>query len=418
MKPLEYQPQGCRIASVHNGSSLFTGDAGSGASDTRRFLIENDLVDAIVQLPNNIFYNTGISTYVWLITNKKEPRRKGMVQLIDASQAFHKLRKNQGDRNCTIADYIDDITKVYIDFVEREADSEIPITSKIFDGDDFRYYYVTVERPLRLRCQFSQAAINGLLFDKSDTEVSQWLYDTYGEQVFEDTTQFLPQIKESLQKRDIILTDKKLKSLIDSKKWQERRNFCTAANILYKAIGDEVFMNFNNFFDRIKAECKADEILRLMKLSATQIDSIARAMCVTDPAADPVVAKVVKANAKEIATLMNTYGVEEDRLRHYGFYLNEHGSYEVYEADSALRDNEKIPVKENILDFFLREVTPYVEDAWLNIPVTKIGCEISFNKYFYKPVPLRSLAENEADIRALEAESAGAVQSLLNLLDA
>ena len=418
MKPLEYQPQGCRIASVHNGSSLFTGDAGSGASDTRRFLIENDLVDAIVQLPNYIFYNTGISTYVWLITNKKEQRRKGKVQLIDASQAFHKLRKNQGSRNCTIADYIDDITKVYIDFVEREADTKIPITSKIFDGDDFRYNYVTVERPLRLRCQFNQTAINGLLFDKSDSEVSQWLYDTYGEQVFEDITQFLPQIKESLQKRDITLTDKKLKSLIDSKKWQERRNFRAAANILYKAISDEVFMNFNNFFDRIKAECKTDEILRQMKLSATQMDSIARAMCVTDPAADPVVAKVVKANAKEIATLMNTYGVEEDRLQHYGYYINEQGSYEVYESDSALRDNEKIPVKENILDFFLREVTPYVEDAWLNIQVTKIGCEISFNKYFYKPVPLRSLAENEADIRALEAESAGAIQSLLNLLDA
>lgn len=177
-------------------------------------------------------------------------------------------------------------------------------------------------------------------------------------------------------------------------------------------------MNYNNFFNRIKAECKADEILRLMNLSATQMDSIARGMCVTDSAADPVVAKVVKANAKDIATLMNTYGVEEDRLQHYGYYINEQGSYEVYESDSALRDNEKIPVKENILDFFLREVTPYVEDAWLNIPVTKIGCEISFNKYFYKPVPLRSLAENEADIRALEAESAGAIQSLLNLLDA
>lgn len=415
MKPLEYQPQGCRIASVHNGSSLFTGDAGSGASDTRRFLIENDLVDAIVQLPNNIFYNTGISTYVWLITNKKEQRRKGKVQLIDASQAFHKLRKNQGDRNCTIADYIDDITKVYIDFVEREADSEIPITSKIFDGNDFRYYYVTVERPLRLRCQFSPEAINGLLFDKSDAEVSKWLFDTYGEQVFEDITQFLPQIKESLQKRDITLTDKKLKSLIDPKKWNERRDLQTIAQAIFGQIGDEVFMNFNDFVDKIKNIVK-EATWGELTVNSSQIDTIARAMSVTDPTADPVVAKVVKHNAKEIATIMNTYRVEEEHLPFYGYQLNGHGSYTVYEADSNLRDTEKIPVKENILAFFSREVAPYVEDSWMNIPATKIGCEISFNKYFYRPVPLRSLADNEADIRKLEAESAGAIQSLLNLI--
>lgn len=417
MKSLDYQPQGSRIASVHNGSSLFTGDAGSGASDTRRFLIENDLVEAIVQLPNNIFYNTGISTFVWLITNKKAENRRGKVQLIDASQAFDKLRKNQGSRNCTLANYIDDITRIYIDFVECEADDKVLITSKIFDNDDFRYFQVTVERPLRLRCQFNQQAIDNLLFDKGDIEISKWLYDTYGTQVFDGVSQFLPNIKESLQKRDITLTDKKLKTLIDMGKWCERRNFRAAANILYKELGDKVYMNFNDFLERVKAVCKADEILRLMKLSATQIDSIARAMSVADPEADPVVAKIVKHNAKELTALMSTYGVTEEQLPLYGFKPSGSGSFIVYEADSNLRDTEKIPVKEKILDFFRREVMPYAEDAWLNIPVTKIGCEISFNKYFYRPVPLRSLADNEADIRALEAESAGAIQSLLNLLD-
>ena len=114
---------------------------------------------------------------------------------------------------------------------------------------------------------------------------------------------------------------------------------------------------------------------------------------------------------------MNAYGVEEEQLPLYGYQPSGKGSFVVYEADSNLRDTEKIPVKENILDFFKREVLPYVDDAWLNIPATKIGCEISFNKYFYRPVPLRSLAENEADIRALEAESTGAIQSLLNLLE-
>ncbi len=138
MKPLDQQPQGSRVASIHNGSSLFTGDAGSGESNIRRYVVENDLVDAIVQLPNNIFYNTGITTYVWLLTNKKPATRQGKVQLIDASRAFEKLRKNQGSRNCTITpEYRDLIVKTYMDFVEVENDK---IASKIFDGDDFRYY--------------------------------------------------------------------------------------------------------------------------------------------------------------------------------------------------------------------------------------------------------------------------------------
>lgn len=416
MKSLEYQPQGSRIASVHNGSSLFTGDAGGGASDTRRFLIENDLVEAIVQLPNNIFYNTGISTFVWLITNKKPEIRRGKVQLIDASQAYDKLRKNQGDRNCTIANYIDDITRIYIDFIEHEADEKVPVTSKIFDGDDFRYHQVTVERPLRLRCQFNQQAIDNLLFDKGELEISKWLYETYGTQVFEGVSQFLLNIKESLQKRDITLTDKKLKTLIDPKKWEERRNIKTIAEAIYAQIGDEVFMNFNTFVDRIKKVVN-EATWSIMSVGSGQIDTIARAMSVTDPEADPVVAKTVKPNAKELATLMKTYGVEEEQLPLYGYKPAGKGSYIVFETDSNLRDTEKIPVKENILDFFKREVMPYVEDAWLNIPATKIGCEISFNKHFYRPVPLRSLADNEADIRALEAESAGAIKSLLNLLD-
>ena len=153
MKPLEFQPQGSRVASIHNGSSLFTGDAGSGESNIRRYLIENDLVDAIIQLPNNIFYNTGITTYVWLLTNKKADNRKGKVQLIDASQAFEKLRKNQGSRNCTITpEHRNAILKTYMDFVKKEADGD-KVASKIFDGDDFRFYNVTIERPLRLKSQ-------------------------------------------------------------------------------------------------------------------------------------------------------------------------------------------------------------------------------------------------------------------------
>jgi type I restriction enzyme M protein len=418
MKPLEYQPQGSRIASIHNGSSLFTGDAGSGASSIRRHVIENDLVEAIIQLPNNIFYNTGITTFVWLLTNNKAANRRGKVQLIDASQAFEKLRKNQGQRNCTITPKdIKDITSTYIDFIERETDQDVRVTSKIFDNDDFRYHSVTVERPLRLRCQFNDEAIDNLLFDGSQFDVSTWLYGKYGEQVFDGLEAHRTAIKEALQDQDIKLTDKKLDALIAKKKWLERQQLREAALLLHQAIGDEVYIDYNVFFEKIKETARELKKAGQLDLSATQLQTIARAMSMPDPAAAPVIDKEIKANAKDLTKFMMTYDINEDQLAHYGYYLTERGTYITYESDSALRDTEKIPVKEDILAFFKREVVPYVPDAWINLPATKIGCEISFNKYFYRPMPLRSLEENTADILALEKESAGAIQSLLNLLD-
>ena len=418
MKPLEYQPQGSRIASIHNGSSLFTGDAGSGASSIRRHVIENDLVEAIIQLPNNIFYNTGITTFVWLLTNNKSANRRGKVQLIDASQAFEKLRKNQGQRNCTITPKdIKNITGTYIDFIEREADQDVRVTSKIFDNDDFRYHSVTVERPLRLRCQFNDEAIDNLLFDGSQFDVSTWLYGKYGEQVFDGLEAHRTAIKEALQDQDIKLTDKKLDALIAKKKWLERQQLREAAVLLHQAFGDEVYMDYNVFFEKIKETARELKKAGQLDLSATQLQTIARAMSTPDPAAAPVIDKEIKANAKDLTKFKMTYDINEDQLANYGYYLTERGTYITYESDSALRDTEKIPVKEDILAFFKREVVPYVTDAWINLPATKIGCEISFNKYFYRPVPLRSLEENTADILALEKESAGAIQSLLNLLD-
>lgn len=418
MKPLEYQPQGSRIASIHNGSSLFTGDAGSGASSIRRHVIENDLVEAIIQLPNNIFYNTGITTFVWLLTNNKAANRRGKVQLIDASQAFEKLRKNQGQRNCTITPKdIKDITGTYIDFIEREADEDVRVTSKIFDNDDFRYHSVTVERPLRLRCQFNDEAIDNLLFDCSQFDVSTWLYGKYGELVFDGLEAHRTAIKEALQDQDIKLTDKKLDALIAKKKWLERQQLREAAVLLHQAIGDEVYMDYNVFFEQIKETARELKKAGQLDLGATQLQTIARAMSTPNPAAAPVIDKEIKANAKDLTKFMMTCDINEDELASYGYYLTERGTYITYESDSALRDTEKIPVKDDILAFFKREVVPYVADVWINLSATKIGCEISFNKYFYRPVPLRSLEENTADILALEKESAGAIQSLLNILE-
>jgi len=414
MKPLEYQPQGSRVASIHNGSSLFTGDAGSGESNIRRYLIENDLVDAIIQLPNNIFYNTGITTYVWLLTNKKAENRKGKVQLIDASQAFEKLRKNQGSRNCTItAAYRDAIVKTYMDFVEKEDDK---VASKIFDGDDFRYYNVTIERPLRLRSQFNALKIDEMLYDKGELELSKWLYQTYGEKVFEGLDAEVPAIKEYLNDNDIKMTDKKLAKLVAAKDWQDRRKVMTVAQQLMKAIGTEMFMDFNVFLEKIVATAKD---LRL-DAKGPVLNAIARAMSATDPEAQPVVKKRHNVQSKDIDRLKDIYGIAEDRLADYGYFPGEKGSYVnqyiEYEPDSDLRDTEKIPVKEDIYAYFQREVRPYVADAWINLPPTKIGCEISFNKYFYKPVPLRTLEENERDILELDRQSQGFIQSLFNLM--
>lgn len=408
MKPLEYQPQGSRVASIHNGSSLFTGDAGSGESNIRRYLIENDLVDAIIQLPNNIFYNTGISTYVWILTNKKADKRKGKVQLIDASQAFEKLRKNQGSRNCTISEtYRNAILKVYMDFTEQEATEGNKIGSKIFDGDDFRYYNVTIERPLRLKSQFNALKIDEMLYDNSDLEMSKWLYQTYGERVFAGLDAEVPDIKEYLNENEIKMTDKKLAKLVSAKAWADRRALQNAAKALMKAVGTEVFMDYNIFSEKVTSAAKA---LKL-DVKGAALNGIARAMSVTDPEAAPVIKKEHTVRSKDVEALETVFGINPKLLADYG-YTREGYCYVEYEADSELRDTEKIPVKENIYEYFQREVRPYVADAWINLPPTKIGCEISFNKYFYKPAPLRSLEENEADILELDAQSQGFIKSL------
>ena len=135
------KPEGSKIAIVHNGSALFKGDAGSGESEIRRYVIENDLLDCIIQLPNDMFYNTGIATYIWILSNKKPGHRVGKVQLINASEFYNKMRKNLGSkRNELSKEHIDNITKIYGDFVENEY-------SKIFENEYFGYRKVTVLQP-------------------------------------------------------------------------------------------------------------------------------------------------------------------------------------------------------------------------------------------------------------------------------
>ena len=171
---------GSRIAEVHNGSSLFTGDAGQGESNIRRWLIENDWLEAIVALPLNLFYNTGIATYIWVLSNKKPAHRKGQVQLIDATQWFKPLRKNLGKKNCELSpEDIERISRTFLDFKETPE-------SKIFPNAAFGYWKVTVERPLRLHSQLSLKAIETLRFASGDEDLRAALYEEFGDDLFTD----------------------------------------------------------------------------------------------------------------------------------------------------------------------------------------------------------------------------------------
>ena len=411
MKSLKIQPQGTRIASIHNGSSLFTGDAGSGESNTRRYLVENDLIDAIIQLPNNIFYNTGIATYAWILTNKKADHRKGKVQLIDASQAFEKLRKNQGARNCTITpDQQAHILKIYHDFKDNSHDQnqEFPIISKIFDNDELRYFNVIIERPLRYCSQFDQRTIDNMLFDPKELDLSKWLYETYGDQVFTDLPAQRPQIEEYLKQNEIKLNSKKLDALLSAKAWTARKSLVDAATKLMEAMGTEVYMDFNAFSAKLTKSAKELGL----PLKSTEISALAKAMSHTDDKGCPVIKKIHKANSKDIAKLMERYGITKDKLPDYGFFPYGNNEYVQYETDADLRDNEKITVTQDIHSYFTKEVKQFVNDAWIDIASTKIGCEISFNKYFYRPAPMRTLEENQAEFESLDAQ----VKSLLNSL--
>ena len=283
-------PLGSRIAEVHNGSSLFTGDAGQGESNIRRWIIENDWLEAIVALPLNMFYNTGIATYVWVLTNRKPGHRKGKVQLIDATKWFRLLRKNLGKKNCEMGD--EDIARICDTFHDfKETDQ-----SKIFDNAAFGYWKVTVERPLRIE-------------------------------------------------------------------GADPNRVCKPAEI-----------------KKLKEDGKRSET------------------------APPVIRKIHKK------------GTEPDPLRGlFDAKVNGKPAVVEYEPDSDLRDTEQIPLQEDggIEAFLRREVLPYAPDAWYQPDNVKIGYEISFTRYFYKPQPMRTLEEIRADILALEQETGGLLAEIM-----
>jgi type I restriction enzyme M protein len=433
MKTLDQSPTGTRIASVHNGSSLFTGDAGGGESNIRRHIIENDWLEAIVQLPNNLFYNTGITTYIWILSNNKAANRKGKVQLIDAGQLYRKLRKNLGNKNCEFSpDHITEIVKTYTNVSVAEREGEQGIAAKVFDNADFGYYKAQIERPKRLKAQFTTARIETLRYDRVLQESMQYAFETFGDSIYTNTQQHAKELLEWCEKNELNLSSANKTKLTKPATWQKHLNLVQTGTVLLNAIGDSEYNDFNEFKKLVDAEIKKQKL----SISASDKKAILNAVSWYSADAEKVIKKIEKLSGDKLAKLLAHLGCKEKDLANFGYYSKDSlavtssassraqsrdeqslkkGEYIVYETESDLRDTENVPLKDNIHAYFLREVKPHVTEAWINLNATKIGYEISFNKYFYKHTPLRSIENVTADILALEQQSDGLITEILNL---
>jgi type I restriction enzyme M protein len=400
---------GSRIAEVHNGSSLFTGDAGSGESNIRRWLFENDWVEAIIALPLNLFYNTGIATYVWVLTNRKSEERRGNVQLVDATQWFKPLRKNLGKKNCELS--AEDIGRV-MDAYDAFAESE---QSKIFPNAAFGYWKVTVERPLRLHSRVTAKAVEELRFASGDEEIRGALYEELGDALFEDFGDVRAALEKRLAEWGIAdaddeegeeapkkgLPERTKKRLLDPKTWARDARLVEAGTALRREVGDALFEDHNEFRRRVEAAL----VRAGVKLGAADLKLLVRAMSWRVETAVPVIAKV------------HRFGkIAPDSLRgRFEAVVDGKSCVVEYEPDTELRDTEQVPLLEEggVEAFLRREVLPYAPDAWFDESKTQIGYEVSFTRHFYKPKPLRTLDEIAADILALEKETEGLLEGLV-----
>ncbi|WP_158659491.1 HsdM family class I SAM-dependent methyltransferase, partial [Pseudomonas amygdali] len=414
-------PLGSRIALVHNGSALFTGDAGQGESNIRRWVLENDWLEAIISLPLNIFYNTGISTYIWVLANKKSAARRGKVQLIDASQWSQPLRRNLGRKNCELSEAdIACILELYLGEAQDTAHS------KWLDTQDFGYWKISVERPLRLRSQLSDERIEPLRFASGDEVLRAEIYATHGEALYREFAKRKSAIEAWLKGEDENEDDedsdggdngdnseapavrravpaKRRKKLLDASTWQRDKVLMEVAQRAQQALGSVVFDDHNEFRTRFDSALKAQGD----KIGAPEKKAIYKAVSWRDGTAPPVITKRTKLKATDPFV-----GNNDGR-----YLLDEQNHREVveYESDTDLRDSEQVPLKEQggIDAFFAREVLPHAPDAWIAREKTQIGYEISFARYFYKPTPLRTLAEIRADILALEQQSEGLLHKIV-----
>jgi type I restriction enzyme M protein len=352
------QDGGSRLAIVFNGSPLFTGDAGGGESNIRQWLIENDWLEAIVALPEQLFYNTGISTYLWVLSNRKEKKRKGKVQLIDARQFWVQMEKSLGNKRRRIGDpsdkerdpdHIGELTKIFGSFRDgqtRKFTEEDPIThqpierervvSKIFDNEDFGYSKITVERPLRQNFQATAERIARL----------------DGETGFKNLA--------TSAKKDPAVRQQEIEA--GQQRQEEIRELLRA---FAKSSKERLFKDRKEFL----TELREVDRKRNVRLSAAELKAVVAAVGERDESANICVDK----NGEP-------------------------------EADSDLRDTETVPLKESIDEYFKREVLPHVPDAWIDTTKTKVGYEIPLNRHFYRYEPPRELEVIETDIKRLEGE--------------
>jgi len=343
---------GSRIGIVFNGSPLFTGDAGSGESNIRQWIIENDWLETVVALPDQLFYNTGISTYIWVLTNRKEKRRKGKVQLIDARQFYVKMRKSLGNKRNKIgdkaegeSDQIGDIARIHGEFKDGETrqfvipaqagiqSAKATVVSKIFDNADFGFHKITVERPLRLNFQASSERIARL-----DAESAFKNLATSNKKA------------EAARREEIAAGVARQNEIRD----------------LLRALDGKKLYNDRETF---LADLKALDRKRGVRLAGPELKAVLAALGERDETAE--ICRDAKGKP---------------------------------EPDADLRDTESVPLKESIEAYFKREVLPHVPDAWIDDSKTKVGYEIPLNRHFYCYEPPRPLEEIEADIKGLEDE--------------
>jgi type I restriction enzyme M protein len=392
-------PLGSRIAEIHSGSSMFTGDAGQGESNIRRWIIEQDLLEAIIQMPENMFYNTGIATHIWVLSNRKAEHRKGKVQLIDATPWATPLRKNLGAKNCELSpENIELIINTFLDFKEGPQ-------SKIFLNEAFGYRKVKVERPLRLRSQCSIDLIDKLRFASGDEVLRRELHGMFGDDLFEKFASIKAKVEKHLDgddgEEDGGVSTGTRKRLLDEKKWQRDKKIHNIGLKLADELGSDIFDDHNEF------AAKADAMLSKWgeKLSASDRKTLLRGLSWADAEAPQVIKKVSKPDKVAVDPMHGFFEAVIDGKK----------MTVEYEADSDLSDFENVPLIEEggVESFIAREVLPYSLDAWVDPKSEKIGYELSFTRHFYKPVELRPLTEIEADIRKLMDESDGLVEEAL-----
>ncbi|WP_312331830.1 type I restriction-modification system subunit M [Acinetobacter variabilis] len=418
MRDTDSNGQGSRIGIILNGSPLFTGSAGSGESEIRRYILEADLLEAIIALPTDMFYNTGIATYVWVLSNKKDAERKGKVHLINATNLSSKMRKSLGSkRNYLTDEEIRTITQNYGAFEavdtlahDGESDQKKPFSSKIFNSYEFGYRRVTIERPLRLSAQVSDEAVASLRFaPKPFNAVMQkvyaqyattWTTDSYGQ-----LTEYEAEIRALIKAEFSELKEKDIKTVLEPKLWLEQRLLMRKAESLQTKIGTAQCDDFNAFDDVLKQALKDANV----KLETKEKKQFIDAITWKNADAEPVVNKVVK-------------GAENPLYGQFSYK----GKVVEFVQDGDLRDAENIALDPSqsttdlIESYFKREVQPHVPDAWINADkrdaqdgeIGIVGYEIPFNRHFYVYEPPRDLAEIDSDLDAISREIMALLQEV------